>query len=52
MFNPKCPRSTSMRLLPHMQNKQLKIISRSKAIPSALQTQAKKFLDQKKPGGV
>ncbi|MCC6993321.1 MAG: hypothetical protein IT370_01710 [Deltaproteobacteria bacterium] len=51
VFNPKCPLSTSMRLLPHMQNKQLKIISRSKAIPSALQTQAKKFLEQKKPGG-
>jgi len=51
VFNPKCPLQTSMRLLPHVQPKQLKIIAKSKAVPSALQAQAKKLVDVKKMPG-
>ncbi len=51
VFNPKCPLQVSMRLLPHLRDKQLKVIVKSKNIPSALSQQAKKLTEVKKPAG-
>lgn len=45
--NPKCPVGVSMRLLPHMQIRDLKSLARSKGIPSALATAAKNMLTQR-----
>jgi hypothetical protein len=42
--NPKCPLPVSMRFLPHLSVKDLKALSRSKGIPSALGTAAKQML--------
>jgi hypothetical protein len=45
--NPKCPMGVSMRLLPHLNVRDLKTLSRSKGIPSALATAAKQMLTQR-----
>lgn len=45
--NPKCPLPVSMRFLPHLSVKDLKALSRSKGIPSALGTAAKQMLTQR-----
>jgi hypothetical protein len=45
--NPKCPMNVSMRLLPHLNIRDLKNLSRSKGIPSALSTAAKNMLAQR-----
>jgi hypothetical protein len=45
--NPKCPLPVAMRFLPFLQPKDLRNISRSKGIPSALVAQAKKLLSTK-----
>jgi hypothetical protein len=42
--NPKCPLPVSMRFLAHLSVKDLKALSRSKGIPSALGTAAKQML--------
>ncbi len=45
--NPKCPLPTSMRLLPHMRLVELRNLSRSKNISSALRNAAKNMLNKK-----
>jgi hypothetical protein len=50
--NPKCPLGTSLRLLSFLHSEDLKAVSRSKNIPGALSTAAKKLLQTRaKPGG-
>ncbi|MGZ3406372.1 MAG: hypothetical protein ACXVAN_08000, partial [Polyangia bacterium] len=45
--NPKCPLPIAMRFLPHLNVRDLKALSRSKGIPSALCTAAKQMLSQR-----
>ncbi len=45
--NPKCPLPVAMRFLPHLNVRDLKALSRSKGIPSALCTAAKQMLSQR-----
>ena len=45
--NPKCPMGVSMRLLPHLNVRDLKSLARSKGVPSALATAAKQMLSQR-----
>lgn len=47
--NPKCPLPVSMRLLPHLHARELRNLSRSKGVPSALTAQAKKLLQAREP---
>jgi hypothetical protein len=49
--NPKTPLATSMRMLPLLQNKDLRNVARSKGIPSALSQQAKKLSSARQSGG-
>jgi hypothetical protein len=48
--NPKCPLAVSMRFLPFLHDKDLKMLAKSKGIPSALSAQAKKLMTQKSGG--
>lgn len=48
--NPKTPLGMSMRFLQHLRDKDVKIISRSKGIPAALATQAKKLTQTRSRG--
>ena len=41
--NPKCPLALSLRMLPHLRAEDLKNLTRSKNVPSALSTAAKKL---------
>ncbi|MDB4970304.1 MAG: hypothetical protein JWN44_5993 [Myxococcales bacterium] len=45
--NPKCPLPVAMRFLPHLNARDLKLLARSKGIPSALSTAAKQLLQQR-----
>jgi hypothetical protein len=45
--NPKCPLPTAMRLIAHLNVRDLKALSRSKGIPSTLVTAAKQMLTQR-----
>jgi hypothetical protein len=45
--NPKCPLPVAMRFLPHLNVRDLKTLSRSKGIPSALCSAAKQMLSQR-----
>ena len=45
--NPKCPLGLAMRLLPHLREKDIDALARSKGIPSALSAQARKFVMQR-----
>jgi hypothetical protein len=45
--NPKCPLPVAMRFLAHLNARDLKMLSRSKGIPSALSTAAKQMLTQR-----
>jgi hypothetical protein len=45
--NPKCPMGVSMRLLTHLNVRDLKLLSRSKSVPSQLTTAAKNMLSQR-----
>ena len=45
--NPKCPLPVAMRFMPHLNVRDLKALSRSKGIPSALSTAAKQMLQQR-----
>jgi hypothetical protein len=49
--NPKCPLGIAMRFLPFLHDKDLRNLSKSKGIPSALAAQAKKLVSQKTSGG-
>ncbi len=42
--NAKCPLAMSMRLMPHLREKDLRMLSKSKNIPSALSANAKKLV--------
>ncbi|HEY3358162.1 MAG TPA: hypothetical protein VGQ83_33250 [Polyangia bacterium] len=48
--NPKCPLATAMRLLQFLRENDLRGVARSKSIPAALATTAKKQLANKKSG--
>jgi hypothetical protein len=45
--NPKCPLQITMRLLPHLNARDLKTLSKSKGIPSALSLAAKQLMAQR-----
>jgi hypothetical protein len=45
--NPKCPLGLAMRLLPHLREKDVESLARSKGIPSALAAQARKLVMQR-----
>jgi hypothetical protein len=49
--NPKTPLATAMRFLTHLREKDLRNIARSKGIPTALATQAKKLIAARSSGG-
>lgn len=48
--NPKCPLPAAMRMLPHLREKHIRDLARSRGIPSALNAQARKLLAQRKGG--
>ncbi len=45
--NPKCPISTAMKFLNHLQDKDLKVLSKSRDVSGAVSTQAKRLLAKK-----
>jgi hypothetical protein len=45
--NPKCPLGLALRLLPHLREKDVDALARSKGIPSALAAQARKLVMQR-----
>ena len=49
--NPKTPLPAAIRFLQHLREKDLRMISRSKGVPSALTAQAKKLVLQRQRGG-
>jgi hypothetical protein len=49
--NPKCPVGLSMRLLPHLREKDQDNVARSRGIPTALAAQARKLMAQRQSGG-
>ena len=49
--NPKCPLASSLRLLAFLRPDDLRAVSRSRNIPGALATAAKKLLAQRDHGG-
>ncbi len=48
--NPKCPLPSAMRLLPHLRAKDLGVLAKSRNIPSALSTQARKLSNARRGG--
>jgi hypothetical protein len=48
--NPKCPLGQALRLLPHLREKDVDALARSKGIPSALAAQARKLVMQRSSG--
>jgi hypothetical protein len=50
IMNPKCPLPDVTRLLPHMRDKDLRNIAKSKGVPSAVVAQARRLLSQRAPG--
>ena len=48
--NPKCPLGMALRLLPHLREKDVDALARSKGIPSALAAQARKLVLQRSSG--
>lgn len=48
--NPKCPVGAAMRLLPHLREKDVDSLARSKGIASALSAQARKLMAQRQTG--
>lgn len=49
--NPKCPLPAAMRMMPHLREKNIRELSRSRSIPAALRAQARKLLTQRGSGG-
>jgi hypothetical protein len=45
--NPKCPQQWAMRFLSHLQEKDLRAIMKSKDVPAAISTQARRMLQRK-----
>jgi hypothetical protein len=50
IMNPKCPLPDVTRLLPHMRDKDLRNIAKSKGVPSAVVAQARRLVAQRSPG--
>jgi hypothetical protein len=50
VMNPKTPLPESTRMLPHLRDKDLRTISKSKGVPSAVAAQAKRLIAQRAPG--
>jgi hypothetical protein len=48
--NPKCPVGSAMRLLPHLREKDVDNLARSRGIASALAAQARKLMMQRQGG--
>lgn len=48
--NPKTPVASSTRLLPHLRERDIRAVSRSKGVPSAVAAQARKLLTQRQRG--
>lgn len=46
-FNPKCPLRTSMKLLLHLRSPDLRILAKSRDVPSALCTAAKRLIQER-----
>jgi hypothetical protein len=51
VMNPKAPLSEVTRFLPHIREKDLRNIAKSKGVPSAVAAQARKLLSQRATGG-
>jgi hypothetical protein len=51
IMNPKTPLPDVARLLPHLREKDLRNVAKSKGVPSAVVAQAKKLILQRAPGG-
>jgi hypothetical protein len=51
IMNPKAPLSEVTRFLPHIREKDLRNIAKSKGVPSAVAAQARKLLTQRSSGG-
>ena len=49
--NPKCPLPSAMRLMTHLREKDIRLVARSKGVPTALAAQARRLLAQKAGGG-
>lgn len=48
--NPKCPLGMALRLLPHLREKDVDALARSKGVPTALAAQARKLVMQRSSG--
>jgi hypothetical protein len=49
IMNPKCPLPEVTRLLPHMRDKDLRNIAKSRGVPSAVVAQARRLMAQRSP---
>ncbi len=49
--NPKTPIPFAIKLMPHLRERDLRTVSRSRGIPSAVVAQARKLLNQRRRGG-
>jgi hypothetical protein len=49
VMNPKCPVALTLKFLPLLNGEDLKLVGRSKNIPSALSTNARRLLSNRKP---
>lgn len=49
--NPKCPVKVSTQLVPHLREREMKAIARSKSVPSAVAAQCRKMLMNRGSGG-
>jgi hypothetical protein len=50
IMNPKTPLPEATRMLPHLREKDLKTVAKSKGVPSAVAAQARKLMTQRTPG--
>jgi hypothetical protein len=51
VMNPKTPLPEATRMLPHLRDKEMKNVAKSKGVPSAVAAQARKLLSQRTSGG-
>jgi hypothetical protein len=51
VLNPKTPLPEATRFLPHLRDKDLKSVAKSKGVPSAVAAQARKLMSQRTTGG-
>jgi hypothetical protein len=50
VMNPKTPLPEATRMLPHLRDKDLRVVSKSKGVPSAVSAQARRLIAQRSPG--